>query len=160
MKKFLFITLMICTFTGIYAQDVYKEVKRLSLETAANTKKTNFERSLALFKTDALEYMAVKSGELMRDSSMMILNTQAYGLYEFCFYYMAATDKARSKAAKENVKKVFKEISLTTPRFNDEETDISHAYVNVKNKTNITPFCLDTDWVIAVQKLKDKGYYF
>lgn len=160
-RRFLILFTIFQLFTlSASSQDVFNEIRKLSQEVSRNTNKSNFERSIALFKLDALEYLGMKSREVMPDSSAIVLDTQAYGLYEFCFYYAAAYEKARTKAGKQNVVNVFREVSLSCPRFDDKEYDICRFYSDNHDKTNNTPFNLDCDWVKAVAMLKEKGYYF
>ena len=141
------------------AQNVYKEIQRLSVNISADPKKSNEERSIGLFRVDALDYMAIKARELTPDSSAVTLDSQAYGMYEFIVNYKEARERAKSENGKRNVMKVFKEASLACPRYNDPEKETTMVYVN-ETKNNVTPFCLDTDWVKAVEIIKEKGYCF
>lgn len=157
MKNIIKILLLLFTFTAsVNAQEVYNEVRKLAKENAADQKKTNEERSHALFKIDALDYMALKTREVMPDSSAIIIDTQAYALYEFIFIYNKARAKVKSSAAKNSIMNIFKEATLACPRFHDDDYELAHAYIN--DKRNTTQFSLDTDWVEAVAYVKNKGY--
>lgn len=160
MKKLFAIIMLVCLTMSASAQEVINEVIRLSKETVANTNRTLFERYVAQFKVDAAEYLMMKTAEQMPDSSVTVLDTQALALYEYCRYFITATAKAQSNAAKANVKGLFQEVSLANPRFHDTDEELTHAYINSTDKNIATPFCLDTDWEKALEELHKRGYRY
>ena len=81
MKKIIIALLMFSLSTiSANAQQVYQEVYRLSKKIADSTQLDIETRKIATFKVDALEYMAMKAAEVMPDSSMSMLDRQAYAL--------------------------------------------------------------------------------
>lgn len=159
MKRIFFTMSLLMTLTlSTQAQSVYLEVKRLTQESLKSDTKSELEKSLAKFKIEALEYLAVMTSEQMKDSAAISIDSQSYGLYEFAYIYYNVVKNLRSKNAIDNVKKVFKNTSLEFPRFNEMDANIALKYINTKNSP--TPFCLNTDWVKAVQTIKKKGYRY
>ena len=82
MKKTMIALLMLCLTTlSANAQQVYKEVYRLSKKIADSTQLDIETRKIATFKVDALEYMAMKASEVMPDSSMTMLKCLLSNFY-------------------------------------------------------------------------------
>lgn len=154
MKRVLFILAFIgFTFTSVSAQNVYSEIKRLS-EAVANDQTKDIEtRKIATFKVDELNYMAAKSAELMPDSSMRMLDYQAYAMYEYVNLFLDKLTKAEKKTDKDEVKEIFKVASINNSRFNDMDKELVLAYY--LNPNYITQFSLDTDWVKALRDVKE-----
>lgn len=143
-------TAVIC----INAQDVYKEIMRLSKEVANDTSKDLQTRRIATFKVDELEYMAQRTMEQMPDSSASILNYQAYAMYEYVNLFLknyTATDKKKEKL---DVVDTFMNASIQNPRFNDKDKELVMSYINAEGY--VTKFSLDTDWVKALADVKEK----
>lgn len=155
---FVALLLVFSIFTTASAQNVYKEVKKISQQAYLDDTKSELERAVARFRIDALEYMAVMSAQYARDSTTLNLDKQSYALYEFTYIYYNTVKKLTSKLSIDNLRKTFKVVSLESPRFNDDDVAVALKYIN--NKQNMTPFCLNTNWEKAVAKLKEKGYYY
>ena len=104
MKKILILALMACTtcFTA-QAQEVYKRILMVSKQTAADKSKSIDVRKVATFKVDELNYMAMKSKELMPDSTVRMLDTQAYAMHEFINLFFKRLSEAKKKTQKELV---------------------------------------------------------
>lgn len=156
MKK-LFLTMALCLTATlcVSAQDVYKEILRLSRETADDTSKDLQTRKVATFKVDELEYMMQRTREMLPDSLMTnIINEQAYAMYEFVNTFVTLYNGLNKKKERQEVMAVFKEASLNNPRFHDDDTELTLAYIN--NEGYITTFSLDTDWVLALAEVKKK----
>jgi hypothetical protein len=87
-----------------HAQEVWKEVRRLSKQVADNTDKDIQTRKIATFKIDALDYMKQRYYEQMQDSSITVFNYkldhQAYALYDFINQFIDQIAKAEKKKDK------------------------------------------------------------
>lgn len=154
MKK-LIMTMALCFAFALSgsAQDVYKEILRLSRETAEDKSKDLQTRKVATFKVDALEYMLRATSEMMPDSMMTdIINVQAYSLYDFVNTFMTVYNYKSTSAEKQEVISMFKDASLRYPRFNDADTDLTQIYINTSGY--ITRFSIDTDWALALAYIK------
>lgn len=146
-KLFIAIALAICTFTTANSQEVYREILRLSENVAKDKSKDLQTRKVATFKVDELKYMAMKTREVMPDSTMNVLDNQAYAMYDFVNLYVKKLSEAKNKKGKELVLDIFKNASLQNPRFNDMDLDLVESYIRTDGY--ITSFSLDTDWVKA-----------
>ena len=155
MKKILILVLMVCTtaFTA-QAQEVYKRILKVSKQTAADKSKSIDVRKVATFKVDELNYMAMKSKELMPDSTVRMLDTQAYAMHEFINLFFKRLSEAKKKTQKELVMARFKNASINNSRFNDMDKELVLSYYD--NGNYMTQFSLDTDWVKALAEIRSK----
>ncbi len=155
MKKVIFTALLLCiTVFSASAQEVYKEILRLSKDIAKDTKKDLESRKIATFKVDELQYMAMKTNELMPDSSVRVLDVQAYAMYEFVNLFVKRLAEAKKKTDKEIVKTRFMNASINNSRFNDMDKELVLSYYD--NPNYLTRFSLDTDWVKALAEIRSK----
>ena len=153
MKKFLFMALLLCmTSLSANSQDVYKEILRLSNKNVKGPSKSTQGKKINLFKVDALNYMAMKTKEVMPDSTVTILDYQAFALYEFVNLYMSKIGKIDKKKEKEKILNIFKIASINNPRFFDMDKSLVLSYYN--NDNYLTQFSLDTDWVKAIAEAR------
>ena len=148
------LTLWSMIAVGAYAQEVYQEIMRLSRQIAEDESKSIELRKIATFKVDELEYMAMKTRELMPDSAASVLDYQAYAMYDFINLYSNKLARAEKDKERSRIMSMFKEASLSNPRFNDKDTDLILSYVD--NNQYITQFSLDTDWVKAITEVRRK----
>lgn len=141
------------------AQKVYQEILRLSEKVAKDKTKDIDSRKIATFKVDELKYMAMKTREAMPDSSVTVLDNQAYAMYDFVNLYVKKLSDAKNKKSKENILSIFKNASIQNPRFNDMDLELVESYIRTKGY--ITQFSLDTDWIKAIDQaraeLRKKG---
>ena len=150
-------TLALClaTAAGVYAQDVYDEIMRLSREVRDDKSKDLQTRRVASFKVDGLTYMMQATRDMMPDSLLTtVLNNQAYALYDFVNTYVSLYKNSEKKKEAENIRTIFKEASLNNPRFNDKDKELTEAYIDADGFN--TPFSLDTDWVLALDYVKKR----
>lgn len=160
MKRIILALLLLVGFQSIsHGQEVYKEIMSLSQKLANDKSKDLQTRKVATFKVDALTYMAMKMNEVMPDSTVRILDYQAYALYDFVDLYLKKLTEAKSKKAKVEIIQLFKYASLQNQRFHDMDLDLVEAYI--RKEGYITKFSLDTNWEKAVEQargeLRKKG---
>ncbi len=154
MKKIIIITAFIfAAVLSVNAQEVYKEIQRMAREVVNDKSKSLYERKIATFKLDELDYMAMKSKELMPDSSVYMLDVQAYNMYDFIDLLNYRLENAKKEKDKRRIIQIFTDASIHNPRFFDDDTELIHAYYN--NPDFVTQFSLDTDWVKAVAEVKE-----
>lgn len=153
MKKIMLIIIAAClTATGVQAQNVYKEVLRMAEKAVADKSKTVETRKINLFKKDALNYMAMKTHEAMPDSSVTVLDYQAFALYEYVSLYVSKLGKTDKKKEKAAILDIFKNASVNNPRFFDMDKPLVLSYYG--NDNYLTQFSLDTDWVKALAEAR------
>ncbi|MDY6206858.1 MAG: hypothetical protein SPI30_08980 [Prevotella sp.] len=127
---------------------------RLSKQEADDKSKSIELRKIATFKVDELDYMAMKTKELMPDSAVSVLDYQAYAMYDFINLFSNKLSKADKPKDRANIILMFKNASLNNPRFNDTDTELIMSYVG--DERYITQFSLDTDWVKAIAEVRKK----
>lgn len=155
MKKIIFaITLALGATLNASAQEVYKEIMRLSEKTANDKSKDIETRKIATFKVDGLKYMAMRTRELMPDSTVNVVDNQAFAMYEFVNLYVKKIGEAKNKKGKETVVDIFKNASMQNPRFHDMDLDLVEGYI--RNEGYITKFSLDTDWIKATAQAREE----
>jgi type II secretory pathway component PulJ len=156
MKKMMFALLVFSLITfSANAQQVYNEVFRLSKKIADSTQLDIETRKIATFKVDALEYMAMKAAEVMPDSSMSMLDHQAYALYDFINSFTRRLALA-PKGQKDAIIAVYRNASINNSWFNDEDKELVWSYYN--NPNYITQFSLDTNWEKAVEVVNNRKW--
>ncbi len=155
MRKLLIaLSLVVVSTLTANAQEVYKEILNLS-EKVANDKTKDIEtRKIATFKVDELRYMAMKVREVMPDSTVTIIDRQAYALYDFINLYTMKIGEAKNKKNKETILDIFKAASIQNPWFNDMDLDLVESYI--RNDGYITSFSLDTNWIKATEQARNE----
>ncbi|MBQ1799538.1 MAG: hypothetical protein II011_02160 [Prevotella sp.] len=160
MRKLLFVAAFLCMSLTIQAQDVFNELLSSSLKVAENTQNDIETRKVATFKYDELCYMKQKLlPEVLKDTTNLVvfnkvidlLNQQSYAMYQFINLFVEKLASGKKKK-QEVVLTVFKNASINNPLFNDEDTELVHAYYN--NDNYLTQFSLDTDWIKALEEVK------
>lgn len=153
MKKLLMIFAILFAATSVSAQEIYKEVKRIQkqAETFANdTAKNLDERKIACFKYDAIYYLVDRASQEDRFTEYE-LGQQTDALIEFVNLYVKRLASANKKD-KDMVKAKFRTASINNSLFNDVDKEVVYSYVD--NDNFITNFSLDTDWVKALEAVK------
>jgi len=153
MKKLLLMALIVC-LPNICAngQEVYNEILRLSRKAVKDPSKSAQIRSINLFKVDELNYMAMKTKEVMPDSAVTVLDYQAFAMYEFINLYVDKIGKTSKKKEKASILNIFKSASINNPRFFDMDKTLVLSYYD--NDKYLTQFSLDTDWVKALAEAR------
>lgn len=155
MKRILFILILLCGWgVSLSAQEVYQEIMRLSKKVAEDKSKDLETRKVATFKVDELKYMAMKTRELMPDSTVRVLDVQAYAMYDFVNLFLRRLGEAKKKSVKEAVIARFRAASINNSRFNDMDRDLVLSYYD--NSNYLTRFSLDTDWVKALAEIRSQ----
>lgn len=145
--------LLLCmTSISANGQEVYQEILRLSKKAVSDPSKSTQIKKINLFKVDELNYMAMKTKEVMPDSAVTVLDYQAFALYEFINLYMDKMGKTDKKKEKTTILNIFKSASINNPRFFDMDKPLVLSYYN--NDNYLTQFSLDTDWVKALAEVR------
>ncbi len=151
MKKLLFLIAMTAMTTATaQAQEVYNYLRGSVQNTISDPKSTDAARQVAQFKLDALNYMAMKMQEQMPDSSIAMLDRQAYALNLFVSYYMKQMVEMSKQPDVLQMKmtRKFMDASYCHPLFNDRDKELVLSYFN--NSKMLTRFSLDTNWEAAL----------
>jgi hypothetical protein len=155
MKKILLTLILACTFAvGTQAQEIYKEVKSLQskVEAIVNDETKDLEtRKVACFKYDAIYYLIDKAS---KDDTFTEydLGTQTNAMIDFVNLYVKRLSMEKKTSGKEVVKAKFRAATINNSLFNDVDKEVVYGYVD--NDKYITQFSLDTDWVKALNEVK------
>lgn len=157
MKKVILLFALLCSMNAaVMAQDVFKEVRRLSSEIAADTTKDLSTRRVAQFKIDALDYMRQRYWEVMKDDSLTnyydVLNHQSLALYEYVDLFMKRLTPLKKKKQREKLQAVFEAASLENSKFFDPDKELVEAYILTPGF--LTTFSMDTDWEKALADVR------
>lgn len=159
MKKWLLICALSCMGLGASnAQNVFNEIYKISSAEANNAQNTLEVRKVSTFKMDALSYLKTKVlqsvnsdnkslQEVLNDSTISMLNHQAYAMYDFINLFVKKMGQVEKKKAQNRILEIFQKASLNNPLYNDPDKDLVLSYYN--NPEFITRFSLDTDWIKA-----------
>lgn len=157
MKRMIFIMIAFFAFTkNISAQEIFKEVKNLQAKSEAianDTTKSMEARKVACFKYDAIYYLIDKA----TDEPMFTeydLGQQTDAMIEFVNYFIARLQMEKKDKDKEIIKAKFKAATINNSLFNDMDKEVVYGYVD--NDGFITQFSLDTDWVKALNEVKNQ----
>ena len=135
------------------SQEIYKEVKRL-MQTFENissdTKRDIQERTVAVFKADALYYLIDKAGSTDGFTEYQ-LGQQADAMIEFVNLYVKRL-QAAGKNERKTIMARFKNATMSNALFGDMEKEVVYGYVD--NENFITQFSLDTNWTDALKAVK------
>ena len=162
-RLFLFLIMALAMSGQAAAQDVANEIIKLSKAIVDDTKQDLQTRRIAYFKVNVINYMKMKvRDEVLRDTNdlkvfnanIKMLNEQSYAMYQFVNLFVKRLSESNKKEAKEVVMTRFRNASINNPLFNDMDLDLVLSYYN--NPEYLTRFSLDTDWMKALEEVRDK----
>ena len=162
-RLFLFLIMALAMSGQAAAQDVANEIIKLSKAIVDDTKQDLQTRRIAYFKVNVINYMKMKvRDEVLRDTNdlkvfnenMKMLNEQSYAMYQFVNLFVKRLAESNKKEAKEVVMTRFRNAAINNPLFNDMDLDLVLSYYN--NPEYLTRFSLDTDWMKALEEVRDK----
>ena len=162
-RLFLFLIMALAMSGQAAAQDVANEIIKLSKAIVDDTKQDLQTRRIAYFKVNVINYMKMKvRDEVLRDTNdlkvfnenIKMLNEQSYAMYQFVNLFVKHLSESNKKEAKEVVMTRFRNASINNPLFNDMDLDLVLSYYN--NPEYLTRFSLDTDWMKALEEVRDK----
>ena len=157
MKKIL---LLLLVLLSLPATSRGESVFDLELECARRTlhcgRASYVLLQFAQFQEAALLYLQDKQ-QHTRDVARINrewLDVQALNMSDFLsLYYMGFVDENISSEEHEVLQLIFRDASLTSPCFYDDNEEKVLRFV-VPDESRITPFSLDTDWKTAYQKVR------
>ncbi len=163
MKKLFFVIAIALMMVGqAKAQEVANEIKRISKAVVDDPKQDVQVRRVADCKVNSVDDMKKKIRDIVAgnpkdkeaiNKNIKMVNEQAYAMYEFVNLYIKQLAEAKTPESKDLVGKEFRAASLNNPLFNDTDLEVVQSYVN--NDTYLTRFSLDTNWVKALEVVKN-----
>lgn len=169
MKKIFALLLLACMAVTMNAQEtqerVFKQIYDKAFKTANDPKEPMSTRKAAAFRADAVNYLSNKTLTVMTDTTRHLtgaevasinnqLDSMAYFMYDYVNLFNKEYSRAKTKKDKQSVLKLFREVSINNPLYNDPDRQLVLSYYN--REDFLTQFSLDTDWVKAVAEVKDR----
>ncbi|SFF93733.1 hypothetical protein [Prevotella sp. KH2C16] len=159
MKKIILSLMLMFAFTlTASSQEIYKEVRRIMQQEEAiknDVSKSLDARKVATFKWDAIYYIIMKAAE-SSDFTAYQLGQQTDAMIDFVNRYINRLSNEKKKSQREIIMARYKSATTHNALFHDMDKDIIYGYVD--NDKFLTQFSLDTDWVSALQEVKDNNY--
>ncbi len=159
MKKIVLSLMLMSAFTlTASSQEIYKEVRRILQQEEAiknDVSKSLDARKVATFKWDAIYYIIMKAAE-SSDFTAYQLGQQTDAMIDFVNRYINRLSTEKRKAQREIIMARYKSTTTHHALFHDMDKDIIYGYVD--NDKFLTQFSLDTDWVSALQEVKNNNY--
>lgn len=159
MKKIVLSLMLMSAFTlTASSQEIYKEVRRILQQEEAiknDVSKSLDARKVATFKWDAIYYIIMKAAE-SSDFTTYQLGQQTDAMIDFVNRYINRLSTEKRKAQREIIMARYKSATTHHALFHDMDKDIIYGYVD--NDKFLTQFSLDTDWVSALQEVKNNNY--
>lgn len=180
MKRIILSMLMLLgVVTGIQAQDVqapdvqqgegqprvFQQIHDKAYKIANDTKEDISVRKLAIFRVDAINYLSSKTLSAITDTTRHLscaeiaslnnqLDSMAYFMYDYQNLFNKEYRRAKNSKQKARIVKIFRDVSINNPLYNDPDRQFVLSYYNSDNF--LTQFSLDTNWVRAVAEVKER----
>lgn len=160
---------LLVAVAGISAQEtqprVFKQIYEKAYKTANDPKQSIGARKIAIFRADAVSYLSGKTLTAITDSTQHLsgeevaslnnqLDSMAYFMYDYVNLFNKEYSRARTKKDKDKVLRLFREVSINNPLYNDPDRQYVLSYYN--REDFLTQFSLDTNWVKAVAEVKER----
>ena len=166
MKKLMLTLALACIAWTANAQTqerVGQKICNDAYKGATDGKEDQNVRKVASFKVDAITYLNTKTLEQLTDTTRQLTNAEvahinaqldsmAYFMYDYLNLYAKEYSRAKNEKAKARILKLFRDVSINHPLYNDPDKELVLAYFNREDYP--TQFSLDTDWVAAVTAVK------
>lgn len=153
MKKNLFILLATLFFAPepALAQEVFNKVMENARQIIDRQTSTFTNTQIAKFKVDELNYMKSKAVDTDSISASDLLDIQSYYMSEFLSLFYTEIVYSTELSTDDRKAKImlFIQASCACPLFNDTDKETINKYID--GDSQLTPFCLDTDWYKAFQ---------
>lgn len=155
MKHFLLVAFLLLA-TNVSAQEVYDYLLDKAELVINDPKSNDFDLKVAQFKSTAMRYFRKNIIQQEGSISTVWLDEQALALNEFVTNYLMELSQ-NSNASESKRKKIimrYCKASENHPLFKDVDKEEAESFVY--DKGGYTPFCLNTNWVEALEETKEK----
>lgn len=144
---------------------VFQQIYNKAIKTANDPKEAMSNRKAAAFRADAVNYLSNKTLSEITDTTRHLsgeeianinnqLDSMAYFMYDYVNIFNREYNRAKTQKDKAKVLKLFKEVSINNPLYNDPDRQLVLSYYN--REDFLTQFSLDTNWVKAVAEVKER----
>lgn len=146
-------------------QRVFQQIHDKAYAIANDPKEAMSVRKLAIFRVDAVNYLSSKTLSALTDTTRNLtpeavaelndqLDSMAYFMYDYENLFNKEYSRARTSKQKERIIKIFRDVSINNPLYNDADRQYVLSYYN--REDFLTQFSLDTNWVKAVAEVKER----
>lgn len=146
-------------------QRVFQQIHDKAYIIANDSKEAMSVRKLAIFRVDAVNYLSTKTLTALTDTTKHLsqeeitqlndqLDSMAYFMYDYENLFNKEYTRARTEKQKQKIIKIFRDVSINNPLYNDPDRQLVLAYYN--REDFLTQFSLDTNWVKAVSEVKER----
>lgn len=168
-KVILSLLMMLALAVGTEAQEarqrVFQQIHDKAYIIANDSKEAMSVRKLAIFRVDAVNYLSTKTLTALTDTTRHLsqeeitqlndqLDSMAYFMYDYENLFNKEYTRARTEKQKQKIIKIFRDVSINNPLYNDPDRQLVLAYYN--REDFLTQFSLDTNWVKAVSEVKER----
>lgn len=170
MRKIIMSLLLMLTLSaGASAQEVrqrvFQQIHDKAFAVANDSKKAMSVRKLAIFRVDAVNYLSSKTLSALTDTTRHLtpedvaelnnqLDSMAYFMYDYENLFNKEYSRARTDKQKQRIIKIFRDVSINNPLYNDPDRQFVLSYYN--REDFLTQFSLDTNWIKAVAEVKER----
>ncbi len=154
MKKLTLIAMMLLATSAMQAQEVYDYLLDKAEQVINDPKSTDFDLKVSQFKATAMRYFRKNIIEQEGSISAQWLDEQALALNEFVTNYLI--ELAQNSHAEDKVRKdiIMKYCAASRNHAMFKNVDKAESEVFIIDKGGYTPFCLNTNWVEALEESK------
>ncbi len=140
---------LISLYEPLPAQEVFNTVMESAQQVLNEPTSTFTNSQIAKFKVDELNYMKSKAADTDTLSAADLLDVQSYYMSEFLSLFFTEIIYSAELSPEERKAKIllFIGASCDSPLFNDSDKEKINKYID--SDSQLTPFCLDTDWYKA-----------
>ena len=170
MRKIIMSLLLMLTLSaGASAQEVrqrvFQQIHDKEFAVANDSKAAMSVRKLAIFRVDAVNYLSSKTLSALTDTTRHLtpedvaelnnqLDSMAYFMYDYENLFNKEYSRARTDKQKQRIIKIFRDVSINNPLYNDPDRQFVLSYYN--REDFLTQFSLDTNWIKAVAEVKER----
>jgi len=150
MKRLIVSIIALLAVTATPAQEIYTDIRQKAQTVKDDPTANPLLKSIAQFKLDALDYLAIRMKEQMPDSTVAYLDKQALAMNNFVSLYIKRLLELNNQPQAMQVKmtKHYMDASYSNPLFKDKDDELTLSYY--LNQKSITRFSLNTNWMKAV----------
>ena len=150
MKKWILILMIFSSVSYLKAQEVFNTMLEKATSVVNSEDRNDYNTKINYFYYTELNYMKNKS-KASNQAGFKVLDEQAYAMQEFVTDFFKQMAAANDKNRK-NVIKIFVNATRENPHFDDKDNQTTLSFVS--DPEYITPFSLNTDWIVAHKEAK------
>ncbi len=155
MKKLAIIAMMLLATGSMKAQEVYDYLLDKSEQVINNPNSKEFDLKIAQFKATAMRYFRRNIIQQEGSISAQWLDEQALALEMFVTNYLQELSKNSHTEAKTRKSIVMKYCDASRNHAMFKKADKKESEAFIIDKGGYTPFCLNTNWVEALNSMKE-----